>query len=227
MRKFTFAIVMASMLAIGTLSAQGAIVQVGYDLNTVAGFETQGANYVQSVIDNGGVLPASPTTITPNSVIEPNAIFWTAVIERVLPGETNPITLDGVKYEQSSDDSGNSFADAGNFVGVDYDGLLRRGFLRGDDGLLWTSDDVEVFDGTTVVDAIIIYGTGYFFGDGRPLPNFPLAITTTVESWGGPANLFDFGINSNSVVVTQVPEPTSLASAMVIGTIIAMRRRRR
>jgi hypothetical protein len=227
MRKIV-SIVMA-LVAIGTtLTAQGAIVTVGYDLNTVVGFEAQGTAYVQSVIDNG-VLPTSPIDISIADVTDGSAIFWTVVIRRNLPGElNNPITLDGVKYTQVSSDLGNVFADSGNYAGVDYDGALRRGFLKGTDGQLWTSDDVEVFEGTTIVDAIIIYGVGYHFDNSAIsyfMSEIPLAVITTVTSMGGLGNGSTFGSGANSVIMNEVPEPASIA-ILGIATMMFIRRRR-
>jgi hypothetical protein len=209
MKFFVYAIAVLLLVAGHVCAAR---VTVGFDLNTETGSEPRGAAYVQSVIDSGGVLPVSPATIHPTDVTGGNAIFWAAVIERN-PGEINPITLKGVKFTQTSTDSGGAFDYADNYGASNYDGRFWRGFLKGDDGLLWTADDVELTDGNLAADGIVIYGVGVTLTDTATALTYlaaeaPVTFSVRVTAMGGLGNADEFGAGDNTVVI-DIPEPLS------------------
>ncbi len=183
----------ALIVLVLTTASFGAIVNTVFDKNTATGFETAGAAVIQAWIDGNGAVPSSPSSFEIGDVIDPSAVFLVIFIERQSNEETNPITLDGVSYEIDSSDAGNVFDVSGNYSGVDPDGSLIRAFTDGNDGVRWTSDDVELSSGTDVADYIGIYSVGFTLDDTTANRSYlegevPFEITGSATSKGGLGN---------------------------------------
>jgi hypothetical protein len=200
-------LVVAFMASIFAPTADAAIVTVGHDLSTTTTFQADGTAYNQSVILNNGVLPTSPDAFSYEKVLDPDVLFTTAVITN-LDGETSPIRLSNVIYQQFSTDSGQVFNDNTKlYTDAMYNGTTIRGLLAGIDGELFTSDDVEVLGAANqAADAILIYDNGSFFDD-----------TSANRTYFG--NEVEFEVSSQYTIVRDTPGP-NLGGKMFTSAVI-------
>lgn len=105
-------------------------------------------------------------------VVDPGTVFGPAFANEggnrmhfgvLIDGDGQQFSISQLSFEGFSDDPGNILGSGFYYEAGDFDySLGYQGVLKGDDGLLWTNDDVFVTGGpnTTLVDGLVSRGPG-------------------------------------------------------------------